>query len=180
MIGAMNDAGRVALWLAREAVAHHLARGATIDPTAGLPAALTEPGGVFVTIRRERVLRGCIGTIVPTQPNLAREIILNAISAATVDPRFPSVRHDELSALCFDVDLLSSLVEVDGLTDLDPGRYGIVVAGEGSKGVLLPDIEGVRTAVRQVDIARAKAGIPAGAPVTLYRFTVTRYREELP
>ena len=133
-----------------------------------------------MTIRKERALRGCIGTIVPTQPTLAREIILNAISAATADARFPPVRLQELPALWFEVDLLSRLERVSGPAELDPDRYGVVVIAEPSKGVLLPGIEGVRTPEQQVDIARDKARIPADAPVSLYRFTVTRFREDLP
>lgn len=180
MIGAMDDAGRVVLWLAREAVAHHLAQGTTFEPSAELPPALAEPGSVFVTIRKARALRGCIGTIAPTQATLAREIVLNAIGAATADPRFPPVHPAELSALWFEVDLLSTLEPISGLVDLDPDRYGVVVVGEVSKGVLLPGVDGVRTPEQQVEIARTKAGIPAATTVALYRFAVTRYREHLP
>jgi AMMECR1 domain-containing protein len=45
------------------------------------------------------------------------------------------------------------------------------------RGLLLPDIEGVDTATRQVEIAARKAGISAGTLLKLSRFRVDRYRE---
>jgi AmmeMemoRadiSam system protein A len=123
------------------------------------------------------MLRGCIGTIEPTQANVALEVIQNAISAATQDPRFPPIVPEELADLDIKVDVLGEPEPVDGLEELDPKRYGVIVksARDWRRGLLLPDLEGVDTVESQVDIARRKAGIRPDEPIELYRFEVVRY-----
>jgi len=123
-------------------------------------------------------LRGCIGTIEPVKDTLAQEIIANAISAATHDPRFPPVRDEELSNLRYSVDVLLPS-EPAVMQELDPLIYGVIVEDESGsrRGLLLPDIPGVESAEEQVEIAARKAGIPRGAPLKLSRFKVERFRE---
>lgn len=123
-------------------------------------------------------LRGCIGTIEPAKPTLAEELIANAINAATRDPRFPPVASHELDDLVYSVDVLES-PEPATFEDLDPAKYGVIVEDESGmgRGLLLPALEGIDTAQRQVEIASRKAGIPTGTPLKLSRFKVTRYRE---
>ncbi len=130
--------------------------------------------GVFVSLHRAGELRGCIGTIAPAWPSLAQEVVHNAIQAATQDPRFTPVRSDELRELDIKVDVLHA-PEGCELGDLDPSRYGVIVASGGRRGLLLPDLEGVDDVAQQVSIALQKAGIPAGAPCSLQRFLVDRY-----
>ena len=133
--------------------------------------------GTFVSIHKHGMLRGCIGTIEPTQPNVALEVIQNAISAATRDPRFPPITPDELDDLDIKVDVLSEPEPVKSLEELDPKRYGVIVksARDWRRGLLLPDLEGVDTVEYQVDIARRKAGIRPDEPIELYCFEVVRY-----
>jgi AmmeMemoRadiSam system protein A len=122
-------------------------------------------------------LRGCIGTIEPVKDSLAEEIIANAISAATRDPRFPPVRAEELPNLKYSVDVLSA-PEPCALGDLDPKTYGVIVEDEsGRRGLLLPDLEGIKAPAEQVEIALRKAGIAPGSPVKLSRFRADRYSE---
>ncbi len=173
----LDPTGRAALALAREAVERYVRRGLVTDPPAGLPPELRQPSGVFVTLRTGGRLRGCIGTLATTRVDIAHEIVACAIAAATADPRFPSVGPAELTALEYEVDIVEPIEAVNGLTDLLPRLYGVVVEGEGQRGVLLPDLTGVETAIQQVDIARSKAGLAAGAAVQLYRFRVRRFRE---
>ena len=120
-------------------------------------------------------LRGCIGTFMPTQENIAQEIIKNAISAAVDDPRFSLVISSELSDLTISVDVLSPPEEISDISELDPKKYGVIVSSGYKKGLLLPDLEGVDTAEYQIDIAKRKAGIYPGEKVKLYRFEVKRY-----
>ena len=54
---------------------------------------LEEKRGVFVSIHKFGQLRGCIGTFLPTRENIAKEIIENAISSSTLDPRFPPIKE---------------------------------------------------------------------------------------
>ena len=111
----------------------------------------------------------------PTQENIAQEIIKNAISAAVDDPRFSPVNASELEDLTISVDVLSPPEEISDISELDPKKYGVIVSSGYKKGLLLPDLEGVDTAEEQVDIARRKAGIYPDEKVKLYRFEVKRY-----
>jgi AmmeMemoRadiSam system protein A len=172
-----DEIGAAALVLARATVERYVRTGSVGDPPDGLAAALGEPRGAFVTIRCGGQLRGCVGTVTATRWDTAREIVAAAVSAASADPRFSPVRADELDALDYEVDIVSTPEAVGGLDDLDPRSYGVLVEADGRRGVLLPDLAGVDTAAQQVDIARAKAGLGSGVALHLHRFTVRRYRE---
>ena len=111
----------------------------------------------------------------PTQENIAQEIIKNAISAAVDDPRFSPVTASELGDLIISVDVLSPPEEISDISELDPKKYGVIVSSGYKKGLLLPDLEGVDTAEYQIDIAKRKAGIYPDEKVKLYRFEVKRY-----
>ena len=135
-----------------------------------------DKAGAFVSLKKRGALRGCIGTFLPVQLNIASEIIHNAVSAATRDPRFPSVQADELDSLEISVDILGSPEPVSSPDQLDPKKYGVIVMSHAQTGLLLPDLEGVDTVKQQIDIAKEKAGIPANVTPDVYRFTVTRYK----
>lgn len=136
---------------------------------------LEDRAAAFVSLKNRGRLRGCIGTFQPCYDNLAEEIVSNAISAATRDPRFPPVSPDEIPELDISVDVLGEPEPVEDISSLDPKRYGVIVKKGGRIGLLLPDLEGVDSAEQQIEIARAKAGIGAHEPIQLYRFTVTRH-----
>jgi AmmeMemoRadiSam system protein A len=141
---------------------------------------MRQRAGAFVSLHRRGQLRGCIGTIQPVEPNLAQEIIQNAISAATRDPRFPALREDELEDLDVKVDVLAEPEPINGPEELDPRRYGLIVQSlthPWKRGLLLPDLEGIETVEQQVEYTRVhKAGISdPNEPVQMYRFEVRRY-----
>jgi AmmeMemoRadiSam system protein A len=131
--------------------------------------------GAFVSLHTDGALRGCIGTIQATQPDLAGEIIYCARQSCSADPRFAPVRAGELGALEIKVDILGDPEPVSGPEHLDARRYGVIVQRGAQRGLLLPDLEGVDTVEEQLDIARQKAGIPPGAKVDLFRFEVERH-----
>ncbi len=164
-----------AVLLAKESLTYYLEKGQVLPSPKEMPAALQKPAGVFVSLKKQGQLRGCIGTFLPTRKSAAEEIIHNAISAGTQDPRFPPVTRNELDTLVFSVDLLDAPEAVHDVDDLDPAKYGVIVKRDGRSGLLLPMLEGIESAEEQVDIARQKAGIRPEEPVELYRFTVTRY-----
>ena len=137
---------------------------------------MKQQAGVFVSIHKHGALRGCIGTFEPQRKNVAGEIIANAISSATRDPRFSPVTPDELKDLDYSVDVLTTPEPVADETSLDPKKYGVIVEAGWKKGLLLPDLEGVDTAAYQIDICRQKGGISPDEPVQLYRFEVKRYK----
>ena len=131
--------------------------------------------GAFVSIHKHGYLRGCIGTIGPTRDSVAEEIIENAISASTRDPRFSPVTEDELPWLEISVDVLGEAEPIDSPEELDPRRYGVIVTSGRKRGLLLPDLEGVDTPAQQIDIASRKAGIRKGEKISLERFEVIRH-----
>ena len=141
-----------------------------------LPPELTgQAAGTFVSLHMDGRLRGCIGTISPTQENTAWEIVRNAVSACSRDPRFSPVRTDELDRLEYSVDVLGQPEAVDSPAQLDPRLYGVIVSCGHRRGLLLPDLDGVDTAEQQLDIARQKGGIRAGEPYKIERFKVVRH-----
>jgi AmmeMemoRadiSam system protein A len=130
----------------------------------------------FVSIHlKDGSLRGCIGSIHPLEDNLAREIIRNAIAAATRDPRFAPITARELPLLDFSVDVLSEPEPVQSIKQLNPKQYGVIVEKGWRRGLLLPDLEGVDSVELQVAIALDKAGIDPHEEYQLYRFEVKRY-----
>ena len=163
--------------LAKEAIFNCIRYGRVISPPENLPPEMGGRAGVFVSIKKGGRLRGCIGTIEPTQPNVAGEIIQNAISSSTKDPRFPRIGKEELDDLSVSVDVLTSPERVWGVAQLDPKHYGVIVKKGDRRGLLLPDLEGVESAAYQVEIAKRKAGIePDEEGVELFRFEVKRYK----
>jgi AmmeMemoRadiSam system protein A len=161
--------------LAKKTVEAYIKEGRVFKPPK-LTLQMKERAGTFVSIHKLGELRGCIGTIEPQRSNLAEEIILNAISSATRDPRFLPVTPDELKDLDYSVDVLTKPEPVKSKSQLDPKRYGVIVEAGWRKGLLLPDLEGVDTVEEQIDICRQKAGIAPNEPVKLYRFEVKRYK----
>lgn len=161
--------------LARFTIEHYIKEG--IKPhMPSHPQEMDErQAGVFVTLHKEGALRGCIGTFQPTTSSIAEEIMQNAISACARDPRFPPVEEDELEDLIYSVDVLGEVEDIDDINALDPQRYGVIVTSGMKRGLLLPDLEGVDTVMKQVDIARNKAGIHEGEPIQLARFEVVRH-----
>ena len=163
--------------LARRAIEEYVRRGRVIEPPPDLSEELvSRRAGAFVSLKKRGELRGCIGTFLPTEPNLAREIIKNAIHSATQDPRFPPVRPEELPQLAISVDVLSA-PEPASVEELDPKRYGVIVEAGWRRGLLLPDLPGVDTVEEQLRIAKLKAGIAPDEPCQIYRFTVERHQE---
>ncbi len=162
--------------LARASLHEFLDKGIVLPVPDQLDDILKGRAGVFVSLKKHGQLRGCIGTFGPTRSNIANEIIYNAISAGTEDPRFPSVDLTELPDLTMSVDILEEPELVDCADSLDPQKYGIIVSNGNRRGLLLPMLEGVDTVDEQLSIAKEKAGIGPKEEITLYRFTVTRYK----
>lgn len=161
--------------LARKTIESYVRDGKVIEPPKELTEEMKRQAGVFVSLHKGGRLRGCIGTIEPQRANVAEEIIANAVSAATRDPRFPAMRPDELSGLDISVDVLTEPEPISSMAELDPKTYGVIVEHGRRRGLLLPDLEGVDTVEQQVDIALRKAWIGPDEPYRMYRFRVIRY-----
>jgi len=162
--------------LAKKSIAEFVRCGRIISPPTGLSPEFEARAGVFVSLKKHGSLRGCIGTFQPCRASIAEEVIQNAIAAATQDPRFAAVTEDELEEIAYSVDVLSMPEKIETLRDLDPKKYGVIVAQGPKRGLLLPDLEGVDTAEEQLRIAKTKAGIWSDEQLKIFRFTVTRYQ----
>ena len=162
--------------LARKTIEEYIRKGQKIEVPKELPEEMySGKAGVFVSIKEDGKLRGCIGTIQAVQASIAEEIIENAISASTRDSRFSPIEPDELDRLVISVDVLGSMEPIDSPEELDVKKYGVVVTKGYKRGLLLPNLEGVDTVEEQIGIAKRKAGIGEDEKVRLERFEVVRH-----
>lgn len=192
--------------LAKSAVENYIKGKKIITPPENLPEELLEKkSGVFVTIEKQGQLRGCIGTYLPTKENIAKEIIQNAIAAATEDYRFGPIQEKELSHFSYTVYTLSEPELVKNIKELDAKKYGIIIKtlpisyprperrglpGEAAgtdvmfnghsvakSGLLLPDLEGVDTIEKQISICCQKGEIdPEKERIIIYKFTAEKHQ----
>lgn len=137
---------------------------------------LDQKAGVFVSLKKHGELRGCIGTIAPVTDSIAEEILRNAVSSCSEDPRFEPVLPDELPELIYSVDVLSPAEPIASPDMLDVKRYGVIVSSGRKRGLLLPNLEGVDTIDQQLSIAMQKAGICKGENYSLERFEVVHHQ----
>ena len=171
----LNKYSQVLLDLARNSIAAHLKQEKFSAPI--VPEHINQPQGVFITLwSPDHQLRGCIGHIEPTASTLVEEIRSCAIAAATEDPRFPKVTEGELPELSLEISLLHPLQQVSDLSELDPATFGVVVQAGSRRGLLLPEVQGVDTAEKQVAIAMNKGGIDPSEAYELFRFRVTKLK----
>lgn len=162
--------------LARKTIESYIRTGNLISLPEKLPKEMyRQRAGVFVSIKKEGRLRGCIGTLQATQPSVAEEILHNAISASVNDPRFSPIELDELDRLTISVDVLGDMEKIESPDQLDVKRYGVVVSSGRKRGLLLPNLDGVDTIGDQIAIAKRKAGISPEEKVQLERFEVVRH-----
>ncbi len=175
-IDAKREASDEYVRLARQAIEIYIGKRERISVPQDLPEELlTRRAGAFVSIHKQGSLRGCIGTIGPTEYCLAQEIINNAISASTRDPRFSPIRPDELKYLDISVDVLGEPEDIKSADELDVRRYGVIVSCGRRRGLLLPDLDGIDTPEQQISIAMQKGGISKSEPYKLQRFEVIRH-----
>ncbi|MGE4220116.1 MAG: AmmeMemoRadiSam system protein B [Alphaproteobacteria bacterium] len=119
-------------------------RPPAVDPNS-FPPPLRENRACFVTLKRGRQLRGCIGSLEGHQP-LARDVVENAWKAAFRDPRFPPLQAEERDGLSLSISVLSRPSpmrfkdEADLLAQLRPGVDGLIIRDAGRRSVFLPQV----------------------------------------
>jgi uncharacterized protein (TIGR00296 family) len=137
--------GAVLVKTARKAVTEFLSNGNRMKLESDLEEKFSFNSGVFVTLNNPDGLRGCIGFPMP-EKKLSHAIIEGAIAAATEDPRFPSVKTNELNDIVFEVTVLTPPVEIDVsdpteyLEKIKVGRDGLIIRHSFSSGLLLPQV----------------------------------------
>ena len=163
--------------LARHTLETYIRTGKRIPVPSGLsPELMLKQAGVFVSLKKDGRLRGCIGTITAAESCIADEIIHNAISSGIRDPRFDAVTEEELDSLVYSVDVLGDAEPILSIEDLNVRKYGVIVSSGGRRGLLLPNLEGVDTPEQQISIAKQKAGISIQEPYSMERFEVVRHK----
>jgi len=162
--------------LARKTLESYVLQGDKIERPDVLPAEMLDNrAGVFVSLKMNGQLRGCIGTVSATTASIADEIIQNAISAGFEDPRFNPVTKKELNKIQYSVDVLKESEPIESINSLDVKKYGVIVRKGMKSGLLLPNLDGVDTPGEQVNIALKKAGINSDEDYTMERFEVIRH-----
>jgi AmmeMemoRadiSam system protein A len=171
------------LRMAREALVDYLNLAQT--PKVPEPAAesLSQPCGAFVTLRKGKQLRGCIGYIEAARPLYitVRECV---VAAALHDPRFPPVLKTEVDSLTLEISVLSPLAEIP-LEDVEIGRHGLFISSGGRRGLLLPQVavEWKWDRERFLQETCRKAGLPLNAwqhGATVQAFTAQVFEEPHP
>jgi len=126
------------LEIARSTIETYLKTGKLPEVKANEPN-LLKPGGAFVTLNEKGQLRGCIGNMSATTP-LYITVRDMAIAAATEDPRFTSLKADELSKIKIEVSVLSPFEKVNSASEIQLGTHGVLVRRGFRSGVFLPQV----------------------------------------
>ncbi len=171
------------LAVARRAIRDRVQRCPASAPPVADPV-LQAPGAAFVTLTSGGSLRGCIGYVQALRP-LVDAVAHAAASAATADPRFPSVTPAELADVCVEISVLSTLQPVADPSEVRVGVHGLHVSKDGRRGLLLPQVAVEFGWDRDTFLNQAciKAGLPSdawrhGAEIEI--FTVQRIADGLP
>jgi AmmeMemoRadiSam system protein A len=141
--------------------------------------------GLFVTLKREGRLRGCIGTLSP-EGDVSRVVGEFARRAASEDPRFPPVEPAELSQCEIEISVLTAPEPMEDASEVEVGQDGLIVEGRGRRGLLLPQVatEWGFTAARFLSETCRKAGLPEDAwkdpAVRVWRFQAEVFGESPP
>lgn len=166
--------------LARGAAEHFVKTQELLPLPESLPSEAYRQQACFVSLFENpgRRLRSMYGEPLPTQPNVATQIIVNTVTAMTAPP-VRVVRRADLSYLSYSVALLGPLQRVSDPAHLNPALFGLYVrTPEGKYSVVLPQRVGIETGDDQIGTALREADIDSRREdYTIYRFTVTHYDE---
>ena len=174
--------GRALTKLARKAIEEYLKEEKIIDLKEVPFESWKKLGASFITLENKLSgeLRGCIGSILPIQP-LYKDVIRNAIAAATQDPRFRPLSLFELPETRIKVSVLSYPEPVsyenpkDLLEKIEPMKDGLILKYGSFQGTFLPDVwEDLPDKTLFLSNLCLKAGLPADCwinlPIELYRY----------
>ena len=175
-----SNSRKILLGLAREAIRNYLETGDHLvfqNPD----EELTRRRGCFVTLRKERRLRGCVGTFDASRP-LCENVIRMAAASAFQDTRFPNVAKAELPVIRIEISVLGGLEKVDSLEEIELGRHGVLVKLGKRTGTFLPEVALEHQWSREEFVtfcAREKAGLRPDecAAAEIYRYEVEKFGE---
>jgi len=130
------------LKLARYTVDSYVSSGTRPTPEeAGVEVTdrMKENSGVFVTLKKRGMLRGCIGTILPVKP-LVKAVVDNGINASAFDRRFRRVVEEELAEIDVEVSVLTPPVAISGPEEIILGKHGVIIEKDRHSAVFLPQV----------------------------------------
>jgi hypothetical protein len=173
------------LKLARFALKYYFDQGyppTSNDITIKLSSFLREKKGVFVTLKKQGELRGCIGFIDPPFP-LYKAIIEASLRAAFYDPRFPPLRQEELNEIKIEISILGPIVPVEKIEEIEIGRDGLIIKEGSHQGLLLPQVatELDLDRLKFLELTCQKAGLSPWAwkyGASIYRFSANVFEEK--
>lgn len=175
-IQAIREKEDVYVKFARKVIENYILKTELPEIDESLPGEMLKViAGVFVSIKSNGGLRGCMGTISPTTTSVAKEITANAIKASTEDPRFDPIEPYELDDLIISVDILKPAEKISSIDELDVKRFGIIVTSDYKRALLLPNLDGINTVEEQLEIVLRKAGISKKEEYEMERFEVIRH-----
>lgn len=177
---ALSEQARL-LGIARASIKHgvHTGKPAPTDRV-DLEGRLAERRGSFVTLRKERELRGCVGSIEPLRA-LAEAVSVAAFNAAFRDRRFPKLEAAELGLISIEISVLSPVVQLDVSSEkellgtLEPDLDGLLLEDGWHRSTFLPKVwESLPEPAAFLSALKLKAGLPANHWSERLRFY--RYR----
>ncbi|MCX8082041.1 MAG: AmmeMemoRadiSam system protein A [bacterium] len=170
------------LKIARETLEYVLS-GKELPPIECDDPVLKEKRGVFVTLKKNGDLRGCIGYIEGVEP-LVMAVRDMAIQSATGDPRFPPVSYKELNDIEIEISVLTPLIKVKDAEEIVLGRDGVVIKKGFRQGVFLPQVAeetGWSKEEFLSNLCMYKAGLPPDAwkerDIEIYTFQAEVFSE---
>ena len=126
--------------------------------------------GGFVSLKRDGMLRSCMGCLATELMPLGLAIETAAIRSATDDPRFPPISPIELASLDMEVWLLWGMRRLeekgrDRFNAIEIGRHGLQISRDNHRGLLLPGVATDLnwTALQFLEGLCDKAGLPHDA-----------------
>ncbi|MDM8549396.1 AmmeMemoRadiSam system protein A [Desulfobacterales bacterium HSG2] len=142
----LTDEDKIALLkLARSVIRAELIKDSPVERPEKISPAMEEKRGCFVTLHKRGALRGCIGTIEPVK-SLISGVEDNALNAAFRDPRFPSLKADELALIDVEISVLTvpRVLEWEDGEDLKrkliPGVHGVILSNGWQGSTFLPQV----------------------------------------
>lgn len=129
---------KVLLGIARKTIEEYIRSGKTPEFSVEDPL-LKEKRGVFVTLHKKGMLRGCIGYIMPME-ELYKAVSKMAIQSSTGDPRFPPVRPEEFDEIEIEISVLTVPERINSVDEIEMGKHGVIVKKGYNQGVFLPQV----------------------------------------
>ena len=150
---------------------------------------LKEKKGTFVTLWKNNELRGCIGNLESEKP-IYQSVIDNCLASALLDPRFTTLKSNELDDIKIEISILSELKKLSNFTNYDSflkylNKYkpGLLIKKGAHQATFLPQVwENLNSAQLFISHLCAKAGLEKDEwkkmDLEIYQYNAEVFKEE--